>query len=129
MKKELEEQLVKKYPKLYAQYGGSPRETCMAWGMTCGDGWYKIIADLSEKLSKFEGVEAAQVKEKFGGLRFYLDGTTEENWKEAHKLTNEAEMLSLKTCENCGEPGKRRSGGWIRTLCDKCEAEQVARLK
>lgn len=129
MKEELEKKLVEKYPKLYTQYGGSIYETCMGWGMTCGDGWFNIIKDLSEKLSKFEGVEAAQVKEKFGGLRFYVDGTTTENYKEVHKIISEAERKSFETCENCGEPGKQRGGGWIRTLCDKCEKEQVARLK
>lgn len=129
MNDELEKKLVEKYPKLYAQYGGDMRQTCMAWGMSCGDGWFKIIEELSEKLSKFEGVEAAQVKEKFGGLRFYVDGTTQENYKEVHKIISEYEALSYKTCENCGEVGEVRKGGWVRTLCDKCENERVTRLK
>lgn len=70
MKKELEEKLLKNYPKLYRQYYWDMTQTAMNWGFCCGDGWYDIINDLSEKLSKFD-VEAVQVKEKFGGLRYY----------------------------------------------------------
>jgi hypothetical protein len=76
MKEELELELVKKYPKIFQHYKGDPRQTCMAWGMTCGDGWYKLIDMLCFKLSHLSdthGIQtvADQVKEKFGGLRFY----------------------------------------------------------
>lgn len=129
MKEELELKLVKKYPNLYRQYKGNPSETCMHWGFVCGNGWFDLIDKLSEKLSKFEGVEAAQVKEKFGGLRFYIDGTTKKNREEVHNLTMNAEIESFTICENCGNPGERRSGNWVRTLCDECEAKGVSRLK
>ena len=76
MKQELELNLVKKYPNLFKDYRGDMRQTCMAWGMCCGDGWYKIINSIGYQL-KCLGIEdkviAAQVKEKFGGLRFYYD--------------------------------------------------------
>jgi hypothetical protein len=120
MKKELEMELVKKYPKLYSQYGGDMRQTCMAWGMSCGDGWYNIIDELSAKLEPF-GIVAAQVKEKFGGLRFYIEATPAEHFEEVHKLIQEAEVKSFETCEECGKPGERRGGGWIKTLCDECD--------
>jgi hypothetical protein len=59
---------------------------------------------------------ASQVKQKYGGLRFYLTcGTNEIN-----NLINEAEELACKTCEECGSPGEERGGGWINTLCDNC---------
>jgi hypothetical protein len=47
----------------------------MAWGFCCGDGWYSLISDLSYKImqvDKNKVVVADQVKEKFGGLRFYF---------------------------------------------------------
>ena len=72
MEKKLEQQLVEKYPTLYQDYGGDMRKTCMHWGFSHGDGWYNLIDELSAKLEPF-GVIAAQVKEKFGGLRFYLN--------------------------------------------------------
>jgi hypothetical protein len=46
MKYELEQELVKKYPKLSKHYRGDPRETCMAFGIETNDGWYKILDHL-----------------------------------------------------------------------------------
>jgi hypothetical protein len=37
-----------------------------------------------------------------------------------------AESMSAILCEECGAPGERRHGGWIRTLCDEHEAERQA---
>jgi len=126
MKSELELKLVEKYPVLYKDYGGDMRFTCMHWGFSHGDGWYNLIDELSAKLEPY-GVVAAQVKEKFGGLRFYLDypkHLSKEQVDEIREIKNECEQRSYKICENCGEPGKVRRGGWIRTLCDKCEKER-----
>ena len=39
---------------------------------------------------------------------------------EMRNLISEAEALSYKTCEECGEPGEQRNTSWIRTLCDHC---------
>jgi hypothetical protein len=57
---------------------------------------------------------AIQVKEKFGGLRFYIDGGDDIHYA----LINFAESLSYYTCEVCGKPGKASRGGWITTRCD-----------
>ena len=64
--------------------------------------------------------KAAQVKEKFGGLRFYMTIHSDE----IYSLVEEAEGLSWKTCEECGEPGETRSGGWIHTYCDSCHEKR-----
>jgi len=124
MKQELQQELVNKYPKLYKDYGGNPRETCLAFGFECGDGWYNIIADLSEKLSKYEEIFATQVKEKFGSLRFYIGPCNKENWDEVYKLISEAESKSAETCEVCGKPGKTVGRQWLRTLCVECNKEE-----
>ena len=77
MKKEIELKLVEKYPILYKDYGGDPRKTCMTWGFACGNGWHKIIEDLSFEITKIAKkhnnieIVADQIKEKFGELRFY----------------------------------------------------------
>jgi len=68
-------ELAKKYPKLYKDYGGDMRQTCMFWGFEVGDGWRKLLEELSENITKIDPtgrVIASQVKEKFGGLRFYF---------------------------------------------------------
>ena len=57
---------------------------------------------------------AAQVKEKFGGLRFYVNATTDKH----HNYISFAESMSYRTCEECGAPGKTYTDGWHMTLCD-----------
>jgi hypothetical protein len=37
-----------------------------------------------------------------------------------------AETWASVSCEECGAPGKRTSGGWIKTLCDFHIAEREA---
>jgi hypothetical protein len=64
-----------------------------------------------------------QVKEKFGTLRFYYTGGDEH----IHGLVRMAESMSGVMCEECGAPGTTNGGGWIRTLCEKHEAEYQAR--
>lgn len=76
MDKKLESKLVKKFPSLYQDYNGDMRHTCMHWGFECGNGWFHIIYNLSQDITEIERkykikVIADQVKEKFGGLRFY----------------------------------------------------------
>ena len=122
MDKDLEQKLVEKYPNLYKEYGGDITETCMGWGFTCGNGWFDLIDKLSEKLEK-HGVVAAQVKEKFGGLRFYINPIKSDKSKEIRDLINEAEQQSYKICEKCGNPGNVRGGRWISTLCDECASK------
>lgn len=46
MKKELDEALCQKYPKIFAKRNASMQETLMCWGFECGDGWYNIINNL-----------------------------------------------------------------------------------
>lgn len=59
-------------------------------------------------------VVATQVKEKFGGLRFYYNGGDDK----IEAFVTFAEMLSQRTCDVCGAPGKPHGGGWITTRCD-----------
>ena len=127
MREELDKKLVKAFPLLYGDRNAPMQSTAMCWGFP-GDGWFDIIWDLSSKLEpliqKFidenQDTElypkAFQVKEKFGGLRFYMTCGMDE----ISDLISEAEALSLKTCEECGKPGEERGGGWIHTLCDSC---------
>ena len=108
----------------------SVQESLMAFGFECGDGWYNLNWKLCEKIEKeiksFKNddlknyqkypFEVVQVKQKFGGLRFYTNWGTDK----IYELINEAEEKSYTVCESCGEVGRVRDGGWISTLCDKC---------
>jgi len=74
-----------------------------------------------EKFDFSVGV-AVQVKEKFGELRVYMHNSSEQ----MEDRIDEATLLSLKTCETCGKPGKSYDDGWIRTLCVPCKEKRNA---
>jgi hypothetical protein len=126
MREDLDAALCRDFPLLYRDRNRSMTETCMYWGFCVGDGWEPAIRRLSEKLEPLIAAlpddenrpVAAQVKEKFGQLRFYLDGGTEEMTRAIQEAYDETD----KTCEDCGAPGERRGGGWIQTLCGPCAA-------
>jgi len=128
MKDESDRLLVETFPNLYKDRHGDKRRTCMCWGFECGEGWFDLIWELSAKLESLivkEGPQeypmcASQVKEKFGGLRFYMTCATPE----IYDIIGEYEHKSYKTCETCGKKGKIRGGVWNRTLCTKCAIEQ-----
>lgn len=123
MKRELEEKLVVKYPSLYRDYRGDMRQTCMTWGFEHGDGWYHLVDELSSRVDRYN-VVAIQVKEKFGGLRFYYQGPpgmSDKNSEIVENIVDIYENLSYHTCEICGNAGVHRDeGGWMETLCTKC---------
>lgn len=123
MKPELETQLVKKYPKIFKMVGSTPQDSCMAWGISVGDGWYWLIDKLCDRLqSDIDSnnrlqLVAAQVKEKFGGLRFYINSGSDEQYGAIYF----AETLSFSICERCGTTKDvTTEGSWITTLCLSC---------
>lgn len=89
----------------------------------CDLGWYPLLKDLIVDLIELGwDKQICQVKEKFGGLRFYIN----EGSEEIHKRIREAEDLSYQTCEVTGKPGLLRQNlGWWVTLC---EEEYIKRL-
>lgn len=145
MKLELEQQLVSKYPNLFKQYGGDPKDTCMAFGFECGDGWYHLIDTLCGSIqgevnwinrlfADFNySCTAVQVKEKYGGLRFYYEFTYASDLSDDQMkvligsmdrisgMTSFAERISQTTCENCGGKCERENAPFPRAECDACE--------
>lgn len=95
------QELMKKYPILFIQKDKSMQETCMCWGIECGIGWYVPINELCSKLEELNHdykkyrvqIQAQQVKEKFGGLRFYFNVYFEKSFIE--KLL----IFPFKSCE------------------------------
>ena len=137
MKPELDELLCQRYPKIFVDRHGDPKETLMCWGFECGDGWFNIINQLcaniqhqvdwaqeqKEKYGRGEGcsqVVAVQIKEKFGTLRFYTNGGNDQ----IYGMIRMAESMSAVTCEECGAPGTTRGRGWIYTACDAHAREE-----
>jgi hypothetical protein len=89
-------------------------------------GWYPLIKDLIEDLIKLGwDKQVCQVKEKFGGLRFYINSGSNEIFA---RITL-AENKSHEICETCGEKGEMRTDlGWYRTLCNKHYEERKSNI-
>ena len=142
MNEKLQNDLVKAYPNIFKNIGGDKTVTCMHWGIECNDGWYDLIYCLCHSIQRHcqiqntryihatdkyeflvEGdpeyvqVVAAQVKEKLGTLRFYVDGGDAATGA----MIQMAETMSGRICELCGSPAKtNRDSGWMHTTCDAC---------
>ena len=117
-----------KYPKMFSQpYGG----------FAIGEGWWPIIESLCANIQSHtdwwnnnretrpvvEQVVVEQIKEKFGGLRFYYQGGDEQ----ISGMVRMAEAWASHSCEECGAPGTSGGKGWIKTLCPTHRAEADAR--
>ena len=88
-----------------------------------GDGWFKILFELVGAIKVNDQkkgdwiTKVTQIKEKFGGLRFYVTGTSDKNWA----LIRNAETKSYGVCEITGSEVEvgTWNNGWIRTICRK----------
>src|SRR5258708_2441462 len=89
------------------------------FGIECGPGWIELYRPLMERCEQ-EGVTIMQIKEKLGGLRFYVGPCSDA----MHEAISAAMNQSYTVCELCGHPGKLRTNeGWIQTLCDEHDAK------
>ena len=114
MKQDLFDSLKKRFPQLYSQLHS----------IDCDDGWYNLIQGLSHSIELhidylppdlMGKIFAVQVKEKFGGLRFYVNHGTPY----IDGAINMAEAVSYYTCESCGNLGSQRTiKGYMFVACD-----------
>lgn len=83
----------------------------------CGQGWHGIIHDIDKELSSIDpDYTIQQIKEKFGGLRYYFNTKT-EHWRAMNDVVARYEQAAWSTCEISGEPGVLMvKQGWHRTL-------------
>lgn len=142
MNDELQQQLYDDYPELFRLVDRAPgtfehgTPPVALFGCQCGDGWYDLLDDLCEivqREARLAGddesvdVEIHQIKEKFGGLRFYHGGAP-QGVLGAIRL---AERRSRSICEECGATDGtdvHRDGGWLRTRCSDCRQTHKERL-
>ena len=119
MRKELADTLIAKYPKI------------LTVDIGVNDGWYNIIDDLCTTIQNYidnswtydeqgnkkqpKQVTATQIKQKFGGLIFYVRDA--DNY--VYGMLAYAEHLSYKTCEVCGSPGEQKKSGGFGVRCEQ----------
>jgi hypothetical protein len=94
----------------------------------CGAGWHDLLHDLCSSLERLiselpegerQAYYAVQVKEKFGGLRFYMSLET----KDMSDAIDKAEERSETTCEACGRPGEIGGKHWLQCRCEACRSK------
>jgi hypothetical protein len=114
------------------------------WGrwIRCDRGWYPLLVELDEQLrTLLPNYVIHQVKEKFGGLRYYWEpgeeapdpsdpdreaaiAEREQRIELAQKLVASAERRAAVTCELCGAAGRLHRtpppAGRYQTLCPAC---------
>jgi hypothetical protein len=121
-----DESFYRKRPLLYADVFSPASSTPIgARGIECGPGWKLLLEFMSDELEAFissmvevtRRPRAAQIKQKFGGLRVYMDGPT--NSFVLHVISRAEDTASV-TCETCGAPGEQLG---FFVLCKKCVAE------
>jgi hypothetical protein len=90
--------------------------------IACLPGWLSLIDELCSTLQihldthpDVPQMKVLQVKEKFGGLRFYFSGGD----KACREAVAAAEERSLSTCEVCGQSGTLGEGRWLSVRCIK----------
>ena len=125
------QEIIQKYPKIFVPYEGNPMD--VNWhGVP--KGWLPIIDKLCGSIQNYidsykrwdkekqewkhpPQLTCTQMKEKFGGLRFYYDGGDDL----IEGMVVMAEYLCDITCQDCGsEQDIGQTKGWVSTLCRTC---------
>lgn len=98
------------------------------FGIECESGWKKLYEPIIEYIVEYNKthednpIKIHQIKEKFGGLRFYTNYYTEE----LDRMIDKAEDESYNVCEICGkhidQPIVKHH--WIYPFCKECFNER-----
>jgi len=123
------DKLIKDYPSVFkGMVDSSP--------YSLPSGWYLLVDKLCSDLSVLLDEELKntkedpeqplfmllQIKEKFGGLRFYymMNTKNDELYHKVQKLIDIAEDTSYTICEITGKPGEFcKSGSQYHTFCEE----------
>jgi hypothetical protein len=120
----------------------------MVFGMDVDDGWYDLIDTLCHGIQRYVdnhndyiktkwataeekkagpiSVKVDQIKEKYGGLRFYISGGDDALFS----MIMMAEDMSYRICEVCGNRGGlSKRDGWYKTLCESCRNTKYKEYK
>ena len=140
MTDEKQQYLYDKYPQIFGKV--DEQTSPMSYGIGVGDGWFQLVLEICELLEQVRqrtGIvyRADQIKEKFGGLRFYCSDDrrllpmTPDRRAKWNKLVSEFIMKksfqSESICESCGGDGTMTSGGWKKCLCERCNEDRYKR--
>ena len=150
MNAELQKKICDLSPVFFRQKDMDMSQTCMCWGIECGDGWYEPIKSLAMKAAGLNQmlaplnmcVEASQIKSKFAEFRCYWNMNVLDS-RNDYPLTDEQQDLvdtvnhlmddavescereCSQTCEICGKKASVGEevitcGSWLTVKCLDC---------
>lgn len=85
-------------------------------GLGIPRGWRSIVEDFMDTLIGTD-YKVIQIKEKFGGLRIYINSPTKAEY--VTDAYAKAVELASQTCAICGKPGKLYAKGWMNVYCEE----------
>lgn len=92
--------------------------------IACGYGWRNIIIECHKVLLQEDpDYKVLQIKEKFGGLRYYFAASNPALSHRMYEKISHLEKKSYLTCEICGADGNLRKNtvtGYLKTMCTSC---------
>jgi hypothetical protein len=91
------------------------------WRIAFGD---ELLKELKEELVKFNFLDRyriTQIKEKYGGLRWYDSGSPKDS--KIYDIVSKYESLSEERCLVCGSPEVFKNAEFWGPLCEKCYTE------
>jgi hypothetical protein len=122
-----ESDVMDNHPNIFRDKDKSPKETLICFGIAVGEGWLPIINELCHEIKTVtDSLIATQIKEKFGGLRFYYtfdenDDLSSIDYEKINLLVRKYEIVAENTCESCGNATNlSKSGHWYKTICPDC---------
>jgi hypothetical protein len=96
-------------------------------GFWVDEGWRPLVMQtLKDLIAAGWDKRLAQVKQKFCGLRIYLEPPAGDRLRE---IVDRAEAASYEICEGCGLEREEKGLKWGRAYCNACEAGLTASLQ
>lgn len=149
MKSELQEKLFNDYSIMFDNRHKSPMESCLAFGLEIGDGWYDLVRSVCWMIKQHEnnkqwqkewrekknqetkdstGTDIQDDEPEYFAVKF--DQVKEKYGglrlyfsggdEYIEGLVSLAEAYSYHVCEICGNKGEANKQGWIAVRCEAC---------
>lgn len=88
----------------------------VGWLMAFGKMMCDEIYEVATEQNVLDDLRTIEIKEKYGELRWTLDGATQE----INDIIDKYAALSTGICITCGRPDVRTTRGWITPICYEC---------
>ena len=150
MDSELERKICDADPVFFRQRGMDMTQTCMCWGIECGDGWFEPIMEFVQKVRMLNDrlstmnmcIVASQIKSKWADFTCYWNIDVLDEDRNAELSESQQRMVDLcrstmddivrgceekcaHTCELCGKYSMNSDevyacGSWLTVKCLDC---------